>query len=192
MILVTGATGFIGRSLTNKLTLNGLEWRPYKGRINSPSSLREQLAGVETVIHLAGAESRGRARLLRHIDVEGTERLLEEVQRASVKRIIVSSRIGADANSLHNLLRAKGEVERLVRNADIPSTIIRTNTLFGLGDRFTEIILGIAIWSWPFVWLPGGGGIAMQPLWVEDYARCLAACLDRDDLLGQTVELPPL
>ncbi len=187
MILVSGATGFIGRSLTNLLTLNELEWRPYQGRINSPTSLREQLTGVETVFHLAGAESRGRARLLRHVDVEGTERLLEEAQRANVRRIIVPSRIGADANSIHNLLRAKGEVERLVRNANIPFTIMRTSTLFGLGDRFTEIILGMAIWSWPFVWLPGGGEIAMQPLWVEDYARCLVASLDRDDLLNKTI-----
>jgi NADH dehydrogenase len=189
MILVTGATGFIGRSLTNLLTLNGLEWRPYQDRINSPTSLREQLAGVETVFHLAGAESRGRARLLRHVDVEGTERLLEEAQRANIRRIIVPSRIGADANSIHNLLRAKGEVERLVRNAGIPFTIMRTSTLFGLGDRFTEIILGMAIWSWPFVWLPGGGEIAMQPLWVEDYARCLVASLDRDDLLNKTITI---
>lgn len=187
MILVTGATGFIGRSLTNRLTLDGFEWRAYEGRINSPTSLREQLAGIETVFHLAGAESRGRARLLRHIDVDGTERLLEEARRAGVKRIIVPSRIGADANSLHNLLRAKGEAERLVRSAGIPFTIARSSTLFGLGDRFTEIILGLAIWGWPVVWLPGGGEIAMQPLWVEDYARCLVASLDRDDLLGETI-----
>ena len=187
MILVTGATGFIGRSLTNTLTRNGLEWRPYEGRINSPTSLREQLEGVETVFHLAGAESRGRVRLLRHVDVEGTGHLLEEARRAGVRRVIVPSRIGADANDIHNLLRAKGEVERLVRNGGMPFTIVRSSTLFGLGDRFTEMILGLAIWTWPLVWLPGGGEIPMQPLWVEDYARCLAACLDRDDLINQTI-----
>jgi uncharacterized protein YbjT (DUF2867 family) len=187
MILVTGASGFIGRSLTNRLTRNGYEWSAYEGRINSPTSLREQLQGVEIVFHLAGAEARGRARLLRHVDIEGTARLLEESQKAGVRRIIVPSRIGADANSLHNLLKAKGEVERLVRYGSIPYTILRTSTLFGLGDRFTEIILGIAIWSWPVVWLPGGGEIAMQPLWVEDYARCLVDSLNDEQLVNQTI-----
>ncbi len=187
MILVTGASGFIGRSLTNRLTLSDLAWRAFEGRINSPSDLREQLSGVETVFHLAGAESRGRARLLRHVDVEGTARLLEEARRAGVKRIIVASRIGAEANSLHNLLRAKGEVERLVRSGGVPFTILRTSTLFGLGDRFTEIILGLAKWSWPFAWLPGRGEIAMQPLWVEDYARCLVSCLEQEELVEQTI-----
>ncbi|MFN2140541.1 MAG: SDR family oxidoreductase [Candidatus Promineifilaceae bacterium] len=187
MILVTGATGFVGRSLTNLLTLNGLEWRAYEGRINSPSSLREQLEGVDIIFHLAGAETRGRGRLLRHVDVEGTERLLEEAQRAGVQRVIVPSRIGANAEAIHSLLRTKGSVERLVRKSGIPYTIIRTSTLFGLGDRFTEIILGIAIWGWPFVWLPGGGEIPMQPLWVEDYARCLVDSLEREDLINKTI-----
>jgi NADH dehydrogenase len=189
MILVTGATGFIGRSLTNALTLNGHEWRPYAGRINSPTSLREQLTGIDFVFHLAGSESRGRARLLRHVDVEGTARLLEEARHAGVKHLVYPSRIGAEANSVHALLRAKGEIERLVRNSGIPYTILRTSTLFGLGDRFTEIVLGLALWSWPFVWLPGGGTIAMQPLWVEDFARCLIDCINRPALINQTITL---
>lgn len=189
MILVTGDTGFIGRSLTNRLTLSGHEWRGYKGRLNSPTLLREQLEGIETVFHLAGAEARGRARLLHHIDIDGTARLLEEAKRAGVKHIIIPSRIGADANAIHSLLKAKGEVERLVRKGDIPFTILRTSTLFGLGDRFTEMILGMAIWSWPVVWLPGGGEIAMQPLWVEDYARCLVDSLDNEDLVNKTITI---
>lgn len=189
MILVTGATGFIGRSLTNALTLDSYEWRPYEGRINAPKSLRDQLTGIDFVFHLAGSESRGRARLLRHVDIEGTERLLEEAHYAGVKQLVFPSRIGADANSVHPLLRAKGEIERLIRNSGIPYTILRTSTLFGLGDRFTEIILGLALWSWPFVWLPGAGTVAMQPLWVEDYARCLMACLRKPDLKNQTITL---
>jgi NADH dehydrogenase len=189
MILVTGATGFIGRSLTNTLTLDGFDWKAYAGRINNPSALREQLTGVETVFHLAGSESRGRGRLLRHVDIDGTERLIEEARSAGVKHIILPSRIGADANSIHPLLRAKGIIERTVRRGRIPYTILRTSTLFGLGDRFTEIILGLALWSWPFVWLPGGGNIAMQPLWVEDFARCLIAVLDQPNLINQTITL---
>ena len=189
MILVTGATGFIGRSLTNALTLGGFDWQAYQGRINNPTSLREQFAGVDKIFHLAGSESRGRGRLLRHVDIEGTARLLEEARLAGVEHIVVPSRIGADPNSLHALLRTKGEIERLMRSGGIPYTILRTSTLFGLGDRFTEIILGLALWSWPFVWLPGRGTIAIQPLWVEDYARCLIECLEKPELKNHTITL---
>jgi uncharacterized protein YbjT (DUF2867 family) len=187
MILVTGASGFIGRSLTAALTEAGQEWRPYQGRINAPLVLREQLAGVETVIHLAGSEARGRDRLLQHVDVEGTERLVEECRRAGVERLIVPSRLGADPNSSHILLRTKGEVERVVQRSGIPHTILRTAALFGRDDRFTELILGLALWTWPFVWIPGGGRVATQPLWVEDYVRCLTAALGRADLVNRVV-----
>ena len=189
MILVTGATGFIGRSLTNALTLGGYDWQAYQGGISNSIALREQLAGVDKIFHLAGSESRGRERLLRQVDIEGTERLLEEARLAGVGHIVMPSRIGADPNALHTLLKTKGESERLLRNGKIPYTILRTSTLFGLGDRFTEIILGLALWSWPVVWLPGGGTIAMQPLWVEDYARCLIDCLEKPELRNQTITL---
>ena len=188
-ILVTGATGFIGRSLMACLEREGREARAYHGRINNPLALRQQLEGVDAVIHLAGAEARGRNRLLNHVDIEGTERLIEECRRAHIQRLIVPSRIGADHNSLHPLLRAKGEVERCVRQSSIPYTILRAATLFGRGDLFTETIVSLAIWTWPFVWLPGGGTVVMQPLWVEDFARCLVAALDRPDLVGQTITL---
>lgn len=189
LILVTGATGFIGRSLIDRLNQQGHAWLPYNGRITNPLTLRTQLEGMDTVIHLAGAEARGRNRLLRWVDVKGTERLLEECRRAGIRRLIVVSRIGANPNSLHPLLRAKGEVERLVRNGDIPYTILRSATLFGRNDRFTEIIVSLAYWNWPFVWVPGGGTTVMQPLWIEDLTTCLVKTLSRPDLIGKTVML---
>jgi uncharacterized protein YbjT (DUF2867 family) len=189
VIFVTGATGFVGRSVTDLLEQQGREWRPHEGRINNPLILRPQLEGVDTVIHLAGAEARGRNRLLQHVDIEGTERLLEECQRAQVKHLVFLSRLGANPNALHAVLRTKGEVERLIRQSGIPYSILRSATVFGRGDHFSEIIVSLAIWNWPFVWLPGGGATPMQPWWVEDLTRCLVATLDRPDLLGKTIDL---
>lgn len=186
MILVTGATGFIGRSLMAAL---GNQAQPYTGRINNPMALRAQLEGVETVFHLAGAEARGRASLLEHVDVEGCQRLLEECRRANVQRLIVMSRIGADPNLIYPLLRAKGEVERAVRRANVPYTIVRSATLFGRHDRFTSVIARLTAWSWPIVWLPNSGKVFLQPLWVEDLVRCLAAIPSRPELTNQTITL---
>lgn len=189
MILVTGATGFIGRPLGRALDHAGHAWRPYSGRMNAPQTLRAELEGVDTVIHLAGAEARGSNRLLLHVDIEGTERLIEEARRAGVGRLIVPSRLNADAHAMHALLRAKGEVERLVRQSGIPYTIIRSATLFGRDDRFSEIILSLAIWSWPLAWVPGGGKVPMQPLWVEDYAHCLLRTLDRPETINRVLSV---
>ena len=90
---------------------------------------------------------------------------------------------------MHPLLRAKGEVERLVRQGGIPYTILRTATLFGRDDRFSEIIYSLALSSWPLAWVPGGGKTPMQPLWVEDYIHCLIHSLNRPDVVNRTLTL---
>lgn len=187
MILVTGSTGFIGRALGRALDHAGYEWRPYSGRMHDSEALHTDLAGVTIVIHLAGAEARGSNRLLQQVDVEGTQRLLEEARRAGVGRIIVPSRLNANPHAMQALLRAKGEVERLVRQSGIPHTILRTSTLFGRGDRFSELIYSLALWSWPLAWVPGGGKTPMQPLWVEDYVYCLINTLELPDRFSGTI-----
>ncbi len=187
MILVTGATGFIGRSLMDCLAREGIAARPYQGRMNDPITLRRELADISTVIHLAGSESRGRDRLLNHVDVDGSERLVEEARRAGVQHILFASRLGADPASMHPLLQAKGQIERRIQHSGVPYTILRSASLYGRNDRFFELIVGLAIWTWPFVWLPGGGKLAVQPLWVEDFVRCLVLALSRPDLINKTV-----
>lgn len=189
MILVTGAKGFVGRSLMRALQREGHSVRAFEGHINDLQQLTDALEDVDVVYHLASAETRGRARHLQQIDVQGTERLLRAARRAGVQRIVLTSRLNADPNSIFPLLQAKGEAERLIRRSEIPFTIVRSATLFGMDDRFLNVIASLAAWSWPLLWLPGGGEVALQPLWVEDMVRCLVRLLDRPDLVGQTVSI---
>jgi NADH dehydrogenase len=187
MILITGARGFVGSSLCRALEQQEQSVRTFEGHINDLQQLTEALEGVDFVYHLASAETRGRVRGLQQVDVLGTERLVRAARRAGVRRVVVMSRLNADPNSLFPLLQAKGQVERLVKQSDIPYTIVRSATLFGLDDRFLNVITGLAAWTWPLLWLPGGGEVAMQPLWVEDLVRCLVLLRERDDLTGETV-----
>jgi NADH dehydrogenase len=187
MILVTGATGFVGRSLMAALERANLEAKMYTGRMNDPLKLREELVGVTTVIHLATSTSRGQDRLLRHVDQDGTARLLEECQRANIAHLIYTSHINADPLSWHALLQIKGQIERSIQASGVPSTILRSATLYGRNDHFTEMLVSLAIWSWPFVWLPGSGKSSWQPLWVEDFVRCILLTINQPQYIGQTI-----
>ncbi len=189
MILVTGATGFIGRSLMRALQRKGHEPRAYRGHINDREQLTAALRDVELVYHLASAEARGRPRYLQHIDVQGAASLVRAAHTTGVQRIVLVSRLHANPNSIFPLLRAKGEAERLIRQSGIAYTIVRSASLFGPEDRYLNLIASLAAWTWPLLWLPGGGEGAQQPLWVEDMARCLTALAQRPDLAGQTLSI---
>lgn len=188
-ILVTGATGFVGRSVMDWLARSGHEARPYHGRLTDAIALRAELEGIDTVIHLASSEGRGRKRLLQHVDIDGAERLIDRCRRAGVRHFIFVSRLGAVTNSLHPLLGAKDAIERMVKKSGLNYTIIRSATAYGPGDRYFEILASLVLWSWPLVWLPGGGKLWLQPVWVEDLARCIALTVDRPDLSGKTIAI---
>lgn len=183
-ILITGVQGFVGQSVQRAFSNADQETTAFQGYINNPYNLRPQLEEVRTIVHLASAEATGRRRRLRTVDVDGTERLIEEARRSGVNHIVYVSRLGADPNSMFATLRTKGEVERLLRGSGIPFTIIRSTLLFGRRDRFLNTIARLAYWNWPFVWLPGGGGALLQPLWVEDLARMIVMVSDPFDLKG--------
>ncbi|MCB0008333.1 MAG: NAD(P)H-binding protein [Anaerolineales bacterium] len=189
MILVTGATGFVGRSLMRALATHGVEARPFTGRITNSLRLREQLNGVDTVIHLATGEAHNRIRRLQTVDVQGTETLIRACELLRVRRLIYLSRLGADADALYPLLRAKGEAERYIRRAELDYTIVRSATLFGREDHFINAIAGAAAWSWPFAWLPDRGRLPLQPLWVEDAVRVLLRVAAEDRFIGQTIQV---
>lgn len=118
-VLVTGATGFIGRHLCRKLVaegyrvralqhvtpaanLNSVEWFPAAG-LSDYEALARALNGVGTVIHLAARvhvmkeDTANPLAEFRRVNVQGTARLLEESQRAGVARFVFGSSVKAVA-----------------------------------------------------------------------------------------------
>ncbi len=208
MILVTGATGFIGRALMRQLLESGREIRVLirpsrrsprlpKGQpidvavasLTDERALRAALNGVDVIFHLAGAEWQGRNANLLAVDMQGTASLAAVAADEKVKRIITVSHLGASRASAYPVLKAKGVAEEYIRRSGVAHTIFRSSLVFGPDDHFTTA-LALLLAASPFFFpLPSGSRSVIQPLWVEDLVSVLMWSLDDEGTIDRTYEI---
>lgn len=208
MILVTGATGFIGQVLVRQLTETGQQVRvllrpsPHSPRLpkgvpvevavvslDDERGLRAALRGVDSIYHLASAASLGRRGNLFKTDIEGTRTLAQVANNADVERFIYLSHIGSDRASAFPIHKAKGIAEEHIRKSGVPYTIIRSSVVFGPDDHFTTTLAALIRTAPGILPIPGNGRTLLQPLWVEDLVTCLVWALQNPDMVNQTYDI---
>ncbi len=208
MILVTGATGFIGRALLRQLFESGRDVRAMirpsrrsprlpKGRnidvavvsLSDERAISAALKGVDVIFHLAGAEWQGRNANLLSVDMQGTENLTRVAAEAEVKRIITVSHIGASRSSGFPVFKAKGIAEEHIRRSGVPHTIFRSSLVFGPEDHFTTSLARLLQGSPVLFPIPGSSRTVVQPLWVEDLVSVMLWSLEDEGTINRTYEV---
>ena len=205
-VLVTGATGFLGRHVVQQLLETNHEVRVMVrspgsesvlqtpptdvcyGNVTDPDALAEACRGISEVIHLV-AVIRGGSRQFEAINRQGTANVVAAAREAgSVRRFVHLSAVGA-ANVPHlRYLHSKWLGEQEVVNGGLPYTIIRPSLIFGPGDEFTNAIAAL-VRSLPITPVIGSGNNRLQPIHVEDVARCVALSLSGNIRGNRTVEI---
>lgn len=207
MILLTGATGFVGRVLMARLIEAEMEVRillrpstrspqlPRGKRLHVTLAgltdirgLRAAMVGVDVVVHLASAERAGSRHLLA-ADVLGTQALTQAAADAGVRRLIFLSHLGVERSSAYPLLRAKAQAEDAIRRSGLTYTVFRTALLYGRGDHFTTWLAMQLAMSPLVLPIPGDGSTVLQPLWVEDLVTCLVWAMDDPATQSQVHEI---
>jgi len=208
MILVTGATGFVGQRVVARLTAAGHEVRclvrpAYKerrlppgvrvhmvaGDLGDPPALRVALQTVDTIIHLAAIWIESGQRTFESVNYHGTLNLIEAAREVGASRFIFLSYPRADRNSAYAFLRSKGLAEEAIKSSNLRFTILRPSLVYGQDDSLTTN-MAMVLQSVPFIFpMIGDGQARFQPLWVEDLVVCIERCLDNPKTVGQTLAL---
>ena len=190
MILITGATGFVGAEIVRRASrrgwrVRGLARHPeeaealgrlpqvelFRGDVLDPATLAEAMDGVAAVIHLVGIIAPTRRQSFEDVHVGGTKNVLAACMNAGVLRVVHMSALGADrGRGRSEYWRTKWEAEEAVRASGLRATIFRPSLVFGPDDDFFNRLARVARWS-PVVPLPAGGRQEFQPVWVGDVAE---------------------
>jgi len=208
VILVIGASGFIGSALIRHLLDAGKKVRvlvrssstnfqipPGKsvdivvGEIFDIRKLEIAMDGVKIIYHLVGGEWKGVRVDLTEIEIENVKFVLKAAKNADVNRIFYLSHFGANRASAFTVLKVKGIVEELIKRSGIRFTIVRTGLVFGPNDNFTVGLAKLLSLAPYLVPMPGDGNQMIQPIWIEDLATCLTWALEMDELNGQTIRI---
>lgn len=206
MILVTGATGFIGARVVHELrardrAVRALVHSPARagslaswdvelatGDVGDPASLRSAADGCEAVVHLVSILTGSKADFER-VMAQGTRNLVDAAREAGTKRLVLMSAIGVDGPGASGIpyFEAKREMERAVRGSGLEFVVLRPSFVFGDGGALPTF-LRLARRS-PVTPIVGDGTQRLQPVWVDNVAQAVAESLERAEAAGRTLEL---
>lgn len=199
MILITGATGYIGRHLVTRLVEQGERPRCLvrdlkraasilpahkvelvQGATTQPSTLQAAVSGIDIIVHAAFITADHKQSAGNHYEetnVQGTAHLIKAAQQASVKRVVEISGLGTKPDKPGSYMQGRYLAERMLKESGLDWTIIQPSVLFGKGAPFIKGLADL-IRTAPVVPLIGGGKVMFQPISVDDVVTVIVKVLE--------------
>ncbi len=200
LILLTGATGYIGGRLLKSLEKAGCRVRCLARRPDSlksrvadgtqitradcldPDSLGPAMEGVHTAYYLV--HSMGSAGKFEENDRRAACNFAAAAREAGVKRIVYLGGLGESEQGLSAHLRSRQEVADILRSSGISTVEFRASIVIGSGSLSFEMIRAL-VQRLPVMICPRWVAVKAQPIAVEDVIAYLLKALDLPS--GQSV-----
>ena len=192
--VVTGAFGYTGRYITQKLLSNGHEVRtitghpgrvsPFGDRVKAfpsdfgdPDALARNLSGAATLYNTYWIRF-PRGIVTFETAVENTKTVVHAALQAGVQRIVHISITNPSPESPLGYFKGKALVEEAIIGSGLAYNIIRPTLVFGAED----VLINNIAWflrRFPIFAVPGQGDYLVQPVHVEDVADAAVESAER-------------
>lgn len=205
-ILITGATGFVGKRLIAFLLEKGHEVyalcrikgttvfpeeRPNLhylwGDLRTPETLSVLPRDIEAAYFLVHSMTEVVS------DLSQTEsavahHFVDALKKTAVRQIIYLGGIINDEKKLSPHLRSRLLIEDILKSSGIPTTVLRASIIIGAGSASFEIIRDL-VEKLPFMIAPKWVSTKCQPIAIRDVIFYLSAVLLREDCFNKTFDI---
>lgn len=183
--VVTGAFGYTGKYITERLLSMGRSVRTLTGHPERPNPfgdrvevarfdfedrarLAEHLAGASTLYNTYWVRF-PRADVTFDRAVRNTETLIAAAKDAGVRRLVHVSITNPSEDSPFAYFRGKASIERMIQGSGLSHAIVRPAVIFGKEDILLNNI-AFVLRRFPVFGIPGSGTYRVRPVSVEDLA----------------------
>jgi uncharacterized protein YbjT (DUF2867 family) len=207
MIVITGATGFVGEEIVKQARAAGHPVRAivrepqrarwladrygvelFHGNVLSAASIEGAMRGANCVIHLVGIIREWKESTFERAHTEATKHVVDEARKSDVKRFLHMSALGTRANARSRYHQTKWAAEEYVRKSWLAWTIFRPSVIYGPKDKSVNTLLTV-MRRLPFVPVLGSGNTRIQPVSVATVAEAFVAAIRNDSTIGKTYDL---
>ncbi|HJW90304.1 MAG TPA: complex I NDUFA9 subunit family protein [Anaerolineales bacterium] len=210
MIVITGASGYIGSHITRRLVdagrpvralvfnrqhsmresrLSGLPVEMKEADVTRPETLENAFEDASAVIHTTAIAIEKGKQTYEQVNYQGTVNVVEAARRAGTRRLINMSQLGADARLPYRFLASKGRAQDYIAASGLDWTAFRPSVVWGPEDEFANTFARLVRVT-PIIFpIVGDEKSRFQPVWVEDVVTCFVSALDDPSTIGFQYEL---
>jgi NADH dehydrogenase len=207
MIVITGATGFVGEEVVKQAREAGYPVRAivreprraawlverygvelFHGNVLYAPSIEGAMRDAKYVIHLVGIIHEWKENTFERTHAQATRHVVDEARKAGVKRFVHMSALGTRENARSRYHQTKWAGEECVRKSGLAWTIFRPSFIYGPRDKGINTLAQV-VRRLPFVPVLGSGNTRIQPISVENVAQAFVAAVRSDESIGKTYDL---
>jgi uncharacterized protein YbjT (DUF2867 family) len=205
LILVTGATGYVGGRLVPRLLeagyrvrclvrdperLQGYSWvgrvEVFSCDLSDNVHLTDCMRDVSVAYYLVHGKQGGRVSA--EHDMAMARRFAESAETARIERIIYLGELVDPTTNLSPYLRARHETGAILRHSSIPVTEFRAGMIVGSGSVLFEMVRYLAERE-PVLVCPAWFFSQAQPIAIRDVLSYLIAALQMPKSVGKMIEI---